>query len=169
MKPIEQFRILSGRVSLSRACFDAFPAWSEFYDPEELDLIASWGVPREWLNSQVDKLHEGSSHAHYTILDLDNLPHDNMRIFLKAEFKHSCGARIDGFIMNADAYCISIFIGNEEYHFSRNSLLRDEAEARKRTVERQLGIASLFPLEYHTEFVDRNGKKIEGSFELQKK
>jgi len=81
-----KFRIKSGGGRLERSDFDYWPAWSEYYDFEELDLIETWGIARDWALGKFCEHNKGGSHPHYTILDLDNLPFDNMRIYLLADF-----------------------------------------------------------------------------------
>src|SRR5258707_911352 len=100
----EKFRIKSGNESFAKTDFDECPAWSEHYDFEELDTIASWGVDRNATAETFKRLDTGGPHPNYTILDLDKLPHENMRIFLKAEFQHISGFHLDGYIMNANAF-----------------------------------------------------------------
>ena len=118
MLPISKFRIKSGDEDLTQADFEEVPAWSEHYDYEDVDLIASWGIDRNWVLRQFTEMDTGGAHPHFTILDLDRLPHDNMRIFLKAEFSHRSGKKILGFIMNANAYCINLFLQPGDVMFS---------------------------------------------------
>ena len=158
-----KFRIKPGDESLTRMDFVECPAWSEHYDFEEINTIASWGVDRNWLAEQFRKLDTGGPHPNYTILDLDRLPHHHMRIFLKAEFRHG-GAVIDGFIMNADACCIGLFIEDDVIIFSRNSNIRSMMLPEKAAVEQRLGIPDLFPLQYKTSFLDSKGAVIAGEF-----
>src|SRR3954465_8496704 len=139
--PSAKFRIKPGDEPLTKADFEEVPAWSEHYDFEELDLIASWGVDRSWLAEQFKTMETGGSHPNYTILDLDRLPHQNMRIFLQAEFEHRNGRKIDGYIMNADAFCIGLFLRTSDCTFSRHPLLRSMMLPKKRAIEEDLGVA----------------------------
>jgi len=106
----------------------------------------------------------GGPHPNYTILDLEHLPHEHMRIFLKAEFQHQSGIIIPGYVMNADAYCIGLFIGVQEFAFSRHSALRSMLLPQKKKVEELLRVSELFPLSYRTPFRDKDGKPIAGEF-----
>lgn len=166
MLPISKFRIKPGGEVLTKTDFEDVPAWSEHYDYEDIDLIASWGIDRNWVAQQFKEMDTGGAHPHFTILDLDRLPHDNMRIFLKAEFSHRSGRKIAGFIMNADAFCIRIFLREGDFTFSRHPLLRKDAAPAKRAVEAELGVSELFPLTYRTNFSDADGRPIEGEFSL---
>lgn len=167
MTSVAKFRIKPGGESFTRADFEMAPAWSEHYDLEELDVIASWGVDRSWVAQQFRAMDTGGAHPNYTILDLDRLPHDNRRIFLKAEFQHRSGKKIDGYIMNDDAYCIGLFLRSDDFIFSRNSLLRSMMLPKKEEAEVELGVAELFPLAYRTRFLDRQGKPVAGEFLLE--
>jgi hypothetical protein len=164
MIPAEKFRIKPGGESFTQMDFEESPAWSEHYDYDELDVIASWGVDRRWAAQQFKAMGTGGAHPNYTILDLDRLPHENMRIFLKAEFQHSSGKKIDGYIMNADAFCIGLFLHSKDFTFSRQPLLRSMLLPKKKKVEAKLGVAELFPLAYRTSFRDAEGKPIVGEF-----
>jgi hypothetical protein len=164
MKSPVNLRIKPGDEPLTRADFEECPAWSEYYDYEELDVIASWGADRNWVTQQLKTMDTGGAHPNYTILDLDRLPHDNMRIFLKAEFLHSSGKKIDGYVMNADAFCIGLFLRSKILTFSRHPLLRSMMLPGKKEAETELGVAELFPLTYRTRFHDAQGKPIVGEF-----
>lgn len=164
MTSAAHFRIKSGDEPLTRADFEECPAWSEHYDYAELDVIASWGVDRNWVAQQFRTMDTGGAHPNYTILDLDRLPQDNMRIFLKAEFQHSSGKKIDGYVMNADAFYIGLFLRSKDLTFSRHPLLRSMMLLGKKEAEAELGVAELFPLSYRTSFRDAEGKPIVGEF-----
>jgi len=162
-----KFRIKPPGEGFTRADFDHSPAWSEHYDYYELDTIASWGVDRTWVTEQFRAMDDGGSHPNYTILDLERLPHDHMRIFLKAEFRHMSGATIAGYIMNADAFCIGLFIGEQDFIFSRHPALRSMILPMKNEAEALLGVSGLFPLRYQTSFRDQHGAPISGEFALE--
>lgn len=167
MTPVAKFRIKPPGEGFTRADFDDSPAWSEHYDYDELDTIASWGVDRAWVAQQFRAMDTGGAHPNYTILDLERLPHDNMRIFLKAEFRHSRGLRVDGYVMNDDAYCIGLFLGRRDFMFSRHPALRSMMLPQKKEAEDLLGISELFPIFYRTSFLDRDGRLIEGEFAFE--
>lgn len=164
MTPPSKFRIKSGERPLTPADFKECPAWSEHYDYDELDVIASWGVDREWAAKEFRRMDTGGSHPNYTILDLENLPHSNMRIFLKATFRHPKVSLIDGYVMNADAFCIGLFIGGHEFVFSRHPEMGALNAPLKHRAEKLLGIGNLFPLRYETEFSDAAGNAINSEF-----
>jgi hypothetical protein len=165
--PAAKFRIKPGSEAFTRADFEESPAWSEHYDYDELDTIASWGVDRSWVAQEFRAMDTGGSHPNYTILDLDRLPHDHMRIFLKAEFRHSTGITVTGYIMNAEAYCIGLFVGAQDFTFSRHPALRSMMLSKKKEAEELLGVSELFPLSYRTSFHDRHGKLIAGEFAFE--
>ena len=166
MRNKDRFRIIPGDEPLTEADFIEWPAWSEHYDFEDIELIASWGIDRDWIAQQFRDMNTGGSHPHFTILDLEHLPHENMRIFLKAEFRHGSGLVIPGIIMNSDAFYIELFVGEEIGSFSRHPSLGSEMMELKRRLEKKLGVDELFPLRYFTPFRDSDGRIIEGEFSL---
>src|SRR5689334_18549461 len=124
MTPAAKFRIKPPGEAFTRADFEVSPAWSEHYDYDELDTIASWGIDRTWVAEQFSAMDTGGPHPNYTILDLERLPYEHMRIFLKAQFRHASGLTLDGYIMNSDAYCIGLFLASRDFMFSRHPALR---------------------------------------------
>lgn len=166
MTQASTFRIKAGDDPLTREDFDEWPAWSEHYDYDELEVIASWGVDRNWLAQRFKDLDLGGSHPHYTILDLKELPHDNMRIFLKATFAHPSGIKLHGYVMNADAFCICLFAAEKRFIFSRHPLLNSMMLSMKSEAEKALQLPNLFPLYYKTAFSDPAGQPIVGEFTI---
>lgn len=167
MTPATKFRIKPGGEAFTRADFEESPAWSEHYDYDELDTIASWGVDRSWVAQQFRAMDTGGSHPNYTILDLERLPHDHMRIFLKAEFQHRSGMTLTGYIMNVDAFCIGLFLSGQDFAFSRHPALRSMMLPKKKEAEELLGVSELFPLSYRTSFRDQRGDPIVGEFAFE--
>ena len=161
-----KFRIKPGEDCLEQADFDYWPAWSEYYDFEEVDLIESWGIARDWVLGKFCEYDKGGSHSHYTILDLDKLPFDNMRIFLLADFYTPDGYKLSGYIMNKADLCITIFSRDCDYTFSTHPLLLDQSRASERAILESHSLSRLFPLRYETRFKDGDGHGISGEYKL---
>lgn len=66
--------------------------------------------------------------------------------------------------MNADAYCVGLFVGERDFIFSRHPGLRSRMLPQKKDVEEFLGVSELFPLSYRTVFLDQDGELIAGKF-----
>lgn len=164
--PIDKFQIKRGEDYLTRHDFEFWPAWSEHYDFEEIRLIASWGIDREWTLSKFREYDTGGAHPHYTILDLEKLPLENMRIFLKASFEHRSGATLDGYIMNEGALVIVLFSPTRDYTFSNHPALRNEMERQVQSAETEFAISPLFPLKFSTQFQNVLGETIGGIYQL---
>src|SRR4051812_3470710 len=109
--------MLVPKSQLSKHHFDLHPIWSEFYDYEERKEIISWGVNPDWLEVELERVHDGSDHAAYPILRPYPLP-ERMRLYIKARFVTADGTRLDGCIMNDDALCIRLFADEGKYPFS---------------------------------------------------
>ena len=135
---------------LSEKHFELYPVWSEHYDYEEIDEIVGWGISRDWLIEEIKEKCTGNEHCVYPVLQTNPLP-DRMRIFIKAKFKTPNGINLSGFVVNEDAYCISIFSENEEYLFNNHSLMQDLNQAQENKLEGTLK-TFIFPLEYETDF-----------------
>src|SRR5262249_44171520 len=94
--------------ALSQHDFEEHPVWSEFYDSDEIEEIVSWGVNREWLLRELDRVDDGGEHAAYPVLVRDPLP-QRMRIYIRAVFKTPDEMLLRGYVMNEDAAFIGIF------------------------------------------------------------
>lgn len=164
--PTDKFRIKPGEEYLTRADFKYWPAWSEHYDFDEIKSIVSWGVDREWILSKFKEFDSGGSHPHYTILDLENLPLENMRIFLKASFEHASGITIDGYIMNEGDLAIVLFSPTRAYQFSKHPIFHDEMQNLLLDAEREYAISPLFPLKFSTQFKNSSNQSISGVYQL---
>ncbi len=162
----EKFVIKAGSDYLNRQDFEYWPAWSEHYDYDEILDIQSWGVDKQWALAKFSDYDTGGPHPHYTILNLERLPLDNMRIFLKAVFEHSSGAKFNGYIMNEGDLCITIFSESVEYNFSNHPLFKADMDKQARVAETDFGIDRLFPLHFTTQFKNRNGNVISGIYNL---
>lgn len=163
----EKFKIKRGEECLNRNDFEYWPAWSEHYDYDEIDVIESWGIDRKLTLNKFAEYDNGGLHPHYTILDLRNLPFENKRIFLLAKFKHSSGKTCTGYIMNMGELCISIFTPKSEYIFSSHPDLRNDMRDYQIKAESELGVSDLFPLSFTTGFFNSNGDPIVGIFDLK--
>jgi hypothetical protein len=150
---------------LSKRHFDLHPIWSEHYDYDEREEIVSWGVDQEWLGRELDRMHDGSDHCAYPILRPYPLP-DRMRLYVKARFETAGGTRLDGYVMNDDAFVVTLFAGDGEYTFSRHSALGDLNGQSLRELRAAIGRADdrVFPLRYETDFLGPDDTPIAGTF-----
>lgn len=91
---------------------------------------------------------------------------ERMRLFVKATFQTPEGSRLGGFVVNDDAYSITIFHRGDQFTFSKHPLLRDLAEEEHARLLQALETkeASIFPLSYVTGFKGHDDKEIAGIF-----
>jgi hypothetical protein len=150
---------------LSTAHFHHHPIWSEFYDYEERGEIASWGVDLGWLDAELARMHKRDDHCAYTILRACPLP-ERVRLYFKACFVTAEGMNLEGYIMNDDAFCATVFVNDQEFTFSRHPILADLNGTFLDKLRKALGHggAGIFPLRYETDFMGRNGHPIKGIF-----
>ena len=163
---VDKFRIKPGEEDLERDDFEYWPVWSEHYDYEEIEGIEKWGVDKQWALDKFKEFDTGGSHPHYTVLDLNNLPLDNIRIYIKAKFNLPNGQELNGYIMNLAELCIGIFGGDKDYLFSNHEMLSDEMTVLHEQAAKEFNVNSLFPLKFETEFRDSDGKPIMGIYKL---
>jgi hypothetical protein len=149
---------------LNEEAFDRFPVWSEHYDWDEIEEIERWGLDREYVLELFSKNSLGNEHCVYTMLESNPFP-PRMRIFIRATVRTSSGLQLKGFVMNDDAYVLTIFHGGETFPFSRHPALKSDNESYKRQLTASLGTSSeIFPLSYETGFNDVSGHPIAGTF-----
>jgi len=150
---------------LSKQHFDLHPIWSEHYDYEEREEIVSWGVDQEWLEQELERVHHGNDHCAYPILRPYPLP-ERMRLFVKARFVSAAGTRLDGYIMNNDAFVVTLFTGGNRHEFSRHPLLGELNALSLRALQKAIGRGgdAVFPLHYETDFFGSDGTLIAGVF-----
>jgi hypothetical protein len=148
---------------LSKRHFDVHPLWSEHYDFCEREEIVGWGVDRSWLEAELERLDDGGEHCAYPILRPYPLP-DRMRLYIKARFTTSAGAKLDGYVMNDDAYVVTLFAGDDEFMFSRHPALDDLNTESLHGLRRAIAGSDdpVFPLRYETDFIGHDGRLIEG-------
>jgi len=153
--------------ALSKSNFDEHPIWSEYYDYEEREEIAGWGIDPKWLAAELDRVHTGNDHCAYPILRPYPLP-DRMRLYIKARITTAGNDYFDGYVVNEDAYVLSIFAADDEYCFSRNGMLNDlcrkEIDRLKASIRQSTD--DIFPVRYETDFLDSGGNVIAGTFSL---
>lgn len=150
---------------LSKRHFDLHPIWSEHYDYQEREEIVSWGVDGEWLARELDRLHDGSDHCAYPILRPYPLP-NRMRIYIKSRCVTAGGVTLDGYVMNVDAFVVTLFAGDGQYTFSRHADLGDLNGQELRKLKAVIGRADdpVFPLLYGTVFLGPDDALIAGTF-----
>lgn len=152
---------------LSKQHFDLHPIWSEYYDYDEREEIVSWGINPEWLEHELQQVHNGSDHCAYPILRPYPLP-DRMRLYIKARFVTIGGTKLDGYIMNDDAFVVTLFADGGMFDFSRHPAL-DELNSRslhalKMAIERDND--PIFSLQYETDFLREDDSPIAGTFTM---
>lgn len=150
---------------LSEQHFQIHPVWSEYYDYDEREEIISWGINPTWLQDEMERVHHGNDHCAYPVLQPYPLP-ERMRLFVKATLQTPRGSKLDGYVVNDDAYAIEIFYKGDGFSFSEHPLLRDLAEAEHARLLQVLETkeASVFPLSYVTGFRGHDDKEIAGLF-----
>lgn len=150
---------------LSKRHFDLHPIWSEHYDFDEREEIISWGVGREWLERELQRVNDGNDHCAYPILRPYPLP-DRMRLYIKARFVTAGGSRLDGYVMNDDAFVVTLFAGGGEHTFSRHPALGDLNGRSLHRLKQAIGCADdpVFPLRYETDFLGPGDVPIAGRF-----
>ena len=157
-------------VPMSALCkrhFESHPIWSEHYDFDEREEIVAWGVDPQWLASELERVDTGDDHCAYPILRPYPLP-ERMRLYMRAGITTKDGRTFVGYVMNEDAYVLSIFANDDEFCFSRNRMLGDMNDEELQRMAATLGCspASLFPVKYETDFLDSDDKAIAGVFSL---
>jgi hypothetical protein len=144
---------------------EEYPVWSEFYDYDEREEILQWGIDAEWLDNELERVRSGEGHVHgmYPLLETDPFP-DRMRIYIKADFETPQGAKLTGYVINEDAYCIGIFLIGEEFKF--NEQLASWCRSDLTKLQATLGDPRdpIVPLRYRTDFAGVEGRRIEGVF-----
>lgn len=150
---------------LSKRHFDLHPIWSEYYDFEEREEIVSWGVNREWLEQELENIHTGNDHCAYPILRPYPLP-ERMRLYIKALFVAANGMRLDGYVMNDDAFVVTLFAEDDDHVFSRHPALADLNAVELGILRKAIGLSddAIFPLKYETDFFGSNDALIAGIF-----
>lgn len=73
MLPASKFRIKPGGEVLTKADFEEVPAWSEHCEYEDVDLIASWGIDRNWVVQQFTEMDTGGADPHFEVLTTPNI------------------------------------------------------------------------------------------------
>lgn len=94
-----------------------------------------------------------------------------MRLYIKARIKTKEGLEFVGYVVNEDAYCLSVFAAHDEFTFSRNSIILDLSH--KSLDQLRLAIDrpndEVFPVEYTTNVLNNNGDLIAGVFDIRPK
>lgn len=153
--------------ALSKQHFDSHPIWSEHYDYEEREEIIAWGINPQWLASELERVHTGNDHCAYPILRPYPLP-ERLRLYVRAMITSNDGRTFAGYVMNEEAYVLSIFANEEKFTFSSNGHLSDLNGKELERFARSIGHSgnNLFPVRYQTEFLNSEGNLIEGVFSL---
>jgi len=160
---VKEFLVLP-QSQLGEAAFDRFPVWSEHYDWDEMEDIERWGLDRQYVLDLFAKNSPGNEHCVYTMLESHPFP-PRMRIFIRAAVRTVEGQPLKGYVMNEDAYVLTVFHGDEEFPFSRHPTFWSDNERYKRLLMASLGTSKdIFPLSFETGFTDADGNPIAGTF-----
>lgn len=150
---------------LAEQTFDEWPVWSEHYDYDEIEDIVRWGLIREEVLRLFQQNENGNEHCVYTLLETNPFP-ERMRIYIKAMLVTANGQSFKGYVINEDAYCISIFHGGREFSFSYHPMSESHNREQEQKLLRSLGSlgSELFPITYKTDYFASNGDRICGVF-----
>lgn len=149
---------------LSKRHFDLHPIWSEHYDFDEREEIVSWGINRDWLDRELQQVHKGNDHCAYPILRPYPLP-NRMRLYIGARVVTAGGTKLDGYVMNDDAFMVTLFAGDGKYTFSRHESLGELNGHSLRALKAVIGRDDpIFPLHYETDFLGPDDAPITGTF-----
>jgi hypothetical protein len=145
--------------------FERFPVWSEHYDFDEIEEIISWGIDANWLKAQLGKLHDGSAHCYYPILQTTPRLPTRMHMSMKADITTVGGRQFKG-IVPQGMNCLGIYHDGSLYDF--NGVFQEMAEdnvAALQSLQEKLGSAEpIFPVRFTTGFFNSEGEPIEGTF-----
>jgi hypothetical protein len=150
--------------------FEEYPVWSEFYDYDEFHEIVGWGIDPDWLTEQLAIHHHGSDHAMYPVLRPQPLP-ARMRIYIRAEFTTAGGCKLPGYVVDSDAYIVGLFWARRELIFTRGKFALED---NRRACDELRQLANLpedpiLPLQYRTDFLDEQGRPIEGTYDFEER
>lgn len=160
---MKEFLVLP-ESKLDEEAFDRFPVWSEHYDWDEIEEIERWGLNREYVLDLFSKNSPGNEHCVYTMLESNPFP-PRMRIFIRAKVRTSGGQQLKGYVMNDNAYVLTVFHREQRFSFSRHPDLWSYNESYRCQLMASLGTSSdIFPFSYKTEFNDAGGHPIAGTF-----
>jgi hypothetical protein len=150
-------------ADLDASDFERHPLWSEYYDYTERQEILDWGVDASYLDQLLAQHHTGNTHAVYTVLKPHPLP-DRMRLYIRARFTTTNGDSFDGYVVNDDAYCYSIFACGHEYSFGRRRIVHEFSVKALANLRVALNAPDfqLLPLRYDTDFLDDENRLIAG-------
>jgi hypothetical protein len=73
---------------------------------------------------------------------------------------------LDGYVMNDDAFVVTLFAGEDEYSFSRHEALADLNGPELRALKAAIGRDDdpVFPLRYETDFLGEDDAPVAGTF-----
>jgi hypothetical protein len=161
--PIESFRLVTGAPN--EEAFGENPLWSEYYDYDEREEIASWGVDRAWLDDELRRLPD-HPHPSYPVLHHEPFPADHMRLFIHARFRTPRNHELRGYLVNHPPHAIGLFGGGEEWVISRHPLLARERNSSLESVRQFLGDPTdpIMPLSFQSVVRGPDGEPIHGIF-----
>ena len=160
---MSRFRVLP-QSQLSEQDFDEYPVWSEHYDYDEIEDIERWGLDRELVLHLFAENSPGNEHCVYTMLEANPFP-ARMRIFIRATITATDGTSLKGYVMNEDAFCLSVFHSGREFIFSKHPMLGRENQKHESQLLSAMGrTLPIFPVKFATEFRSTEGNLISGEF-----
>jgi hypothetical protein len=147
---------------LSRQHFEQYPAWADYSEPDDIDSIVSWGVDREEVIEQLERVGYSDEFV-FPVLRTEPLPSFRF-LFLRADFVSADGTRFTGYVIGQDPYCVAVFYGEKEFVFNDSLPDLGEEELARLRQWSKLPLKPFFPLRYSTPFRRDDGESIEGMF-----
>ena len=155
------------RHDLSRKHYEEHPAWADYSEPDDIEEIVSWGIPRDEISNCLQQCTRTDAEYFFQVLRTDPLPSFRF-LHLRASIIAADGTGFSGYVVGEHPYCVALFFGEHEFGF--NVSLPDFAELELARLRRIAGLplSPFFPLRYCTQFHDDNGHTIEGVFDYDR-
>ena len=129
---------------ISDALFEKHPAWASYYEPDDIDAIANWGIDRGEIVKMLESI-EYSDDYIFPMLSVEN-EYPFKFEYYKAIFTTPSGIAINGYTIGTRIYAIGIFTHKDHYILNLN--LKDRALEAENRILSDIGMESdtLFPL-----------------------
>lgn len=127
--------------------------------------LPAGGVDRNWLDQALATTHDGNDHCAYPILKPYPLP-ERMRLYIQARLTTAGGTKLEGYVMNDNAATLTVFVGDDAWHFARNATFASDNERACATLKQAACSADdpVFPMAYETDFLGDDDRLIQGTF-----
>ncbi len=162
-----EFRIITAR-ELTPAMFELHPIWAEYYEPEEIDDIVSWGYDKEKTTQEMFSKFYNQEHPYYTV-PIEQFPPIVNQFFTKADLVTKNGTNLRGAVMDHGELVLSIFIDEQrDITLSSHPNLYDlvKKEIMRLSLELNMDPTEFEEIKFKTTVQDQKGKPIEGVFHL---